>query len=1065
MTTTWKPESPKTSAPLRPGRRWRFLALASALVAAVGAGPAEGATITVDGVTCASLVDAVEAAETDAAVNGCGPGSGPDVIELTADVTLTAVDNTSANGPNGLPLVTTDVTVDGAGFRIVRDGAAPPFRFFEVPAGGRLRLEDVTLENGLVVGADGADGEDGEDRQFDPGEPGEPGEAGQPAHGGAVFNLGTLELSGAELRSNQVQGGSGGRGGDGGNGDFDAAGSGGVGGAGGAALGGAVYNEGSLDAVDSRFQENAALGGAAGPGGNGGQALRADNRSGNGGPGGLPEGVARGGAVWSGGAGAAAAFRRVVFQGDRAEGGAGGEGGDGGGGAAASNIDKDGGDAGDGLFGRTGSEAAGGALYVADGSATVTASAIRAAEARGGAGGVGGSGGGGGSGGFDGQDGSGGDGAGGGIGGPAHGAAVAGPALIERTEVAGCLTAGGAGGGGGDGGSTFDGNTGASGNGGPGGDVTGAVASLGGTPTRVVNSTISGNAATAGNAGDAGSAGSASTVIGVAFGNNGDGGDGGDALGGGFGSADGTAVEIAHTTVAFNQVTAGDGGLGGTSETFSAGDGADGDPGTAAGAGVHGVASLFSSVVSNNGGADQCGGTITSFDFNLSSDASCNLTEADDQPSEPGAALGTLADNGGPALPGGGAPRTHALSTASAAEDRGDCGSPPVATDQRGTARPQKAACDAGAYEVSEARLVRDFGDAPDPLDATAGEYPTLLAGVGARHVLSADLFLGACADAEADGQPTAAADGDDAAAGSPVVGTCAAAGDDEDGLSVGPLVAGAPAAEASMTVVNTTGEDARLALWIDWNQDGVWADPGERVVDETAVAAGTSIHTFAVPAGALAGSTLARARLSTDAIAGPAGFLADGEVEDHPVTVLDAKTFRSDVVGTKEVTGGDLARGGTVLYTVVLTNQGPGLQLDNPEDEFVDVLPAELELLSANADSGTAIAVPGTNTVRWNGEIPAGGTVTITIEATIPEGTPLDTAIANQGTIRYDADGLPSNEATRSTDDPTTADPEDPTVFLVAAASVLEIPTLSQWGLFLLALLLAAGGAVALRR
>ncbi|MFP3940548.1 MAG: IPTL-CTERM sorting domain-containing protein [Thermoanaerobaculia bacterium] len=1065
MTTTWKPESLKTSAPFRrPGRRCRLLAAAAVLWAAASTGPAQGATITVDGTTCASLVDAVEAAETDAPVNGCGPGSGPDVIELTADVTLTAVDNTSANGPNGLPLVTTDVTVDGGGFRIVRDDAAPAFRFFEVPADGRLRLEDVTLENGLVAGADGADGEDGEDKTFEPGETGEAGKPGEPAHGGAVFNLGTLELSGAELRSNQVHGGSGGRGGDGGNGDFDPAGSGGVGGPGGAALGGAVYNEGSLDAADSRFQENVAFGGAAGRGGNGGQALRADNRSGNGGPGGVPEGVARGGAVWSGGSGAVATFRRVVFEGDRADGGAGGEGGDGRGGAGASNADDDGGDAGDGLFGRTGSEAAGGALYVADGDATVTDSAIRAAEVRGGDGGVGGSGGGGGSGGFDGQDGSGGDGAGGGIGGPAHGAAVAGPALIERTEVSGCLTAGGAGGRGGDGGSTRDGNTGASGNGGPGGDVTGSVAAVGGTTTRVVNSTISGNGATAGNAGDAGSAGGSDTVIGVAFGANGDGGDGGDALGGGSGSADGTAVEIAHTTVAFNQVTAGDGGLGGTTEGFSAGDGDDGDPGTANGAGVHGEASLFSSVLSDNDGADQCAGTLTSLDFNLSSDASCNLTGSSDQPSETGAALESLADNGGPALPGGDAPRTHALGPGSAAEDRGDCGSPPVTTDQRGTARPQKAACDAGAYEVSEAGLDRDFGDAPDPVDGTAGEYPTLLAGGGARHGLSADLFLGACADAETDGQPAAAADGDDVAAGTPVVGTCAEGGDDEDGVSVGPLVAGAPA-EASVTVVNTTGEDAHLALWIDWNQDGVWADPGERVVDEAAVPAGASIHSFPVPAGALPGATFARARLSTDAIAGPGGFLADGEVEDHPVTVLGADTFRADVVGTKEVTGGDLAPGGTAVYTVVLTNLGPGLQQDNPGDEFVDVLPAELELLSASADSGAANADPGTDTVTWNGEIPAGGTVAITIEATIPEDTPLDTAIANQGTVHYDADGLSSNDATRPTDDPETVDPEDPTVFLVLPASVLEIPTLGEWGLWLLALLLAAGGAVTLRK
>ncbi|MFP3940547.1 MAG: IPTL-CTERM sorting domain-containing protein [Thermoanaerobaculia bacterium] len=180
----------------------------------------------------------------------------------------------------------------------------------------------------------------------------------------------------------------------------------------------------------------------------------------------------------------------------------------------------------------------------------------------------------------------------------------------------------------------------------------------------------------------------------------------------------------------------------------------------------------------------------------------------------------------------------------------------------------------------------------------------------------------------------------------------------------------------------------------------------------------------------------------------------------------LDTGTFRSDVVGTKAVTGGDGAQGGTVVYTVVLTNLGPGLQQDNPGDEFVDVLPAELLLVSAAADSGTATADPDTNTLTWNGEIPSGDSVTLTIEATIPEDTPPDTAVANQGTVHYDADGLSSNEATRPTDDPATEEPEDPTVFLVLArASVLEIPTLGEWGLWVLGLLLAAGGVLGLGR
>ena len=46
--------------------------------------PAPAATIVVDEATC-RLVDAITAANTDAAVGGCAAGSGPDTIELTTD--------------------------------------------------------------------------------------------------------------------------------------------------------------------------------------------------------------------------------------------------------------------------------------------------------------------------------------------------------------------------------------------------------------------------------------------------------------------------------------------------------------------------------------------------------------------------------------------------------------------------------------------------------------------------------------------------------------------------------------------------------------------------------------------------------------------------------------------------------------------------------------------------------------------------------------------------------------------------------------------------------------------
>ena len=123
------------------------------------------------------------------------------------------------------------------------------------------------------------------------------------------------------------------------------------------------------------------------------------------------------------------------------------------------------------------------------------------------------------------------------------------------------------------------------------------------------------------------------------------------------------------------------------------------------------------------------------------------------------------------------------------------------------------------------------------------------------------------------------------------------------------------------------------------------------------------------------------------------------------------------------------------------LTNSGPGAQADNPGNEFTDVLPPTLTLVSATATSGTAVATVGTNTVTWNGAI-AGerGTVTITITATILPAA-AGTTVSNQGTISYDADGNGTNEATAQTDDPAVAGAANPTSVVVAAAQVIADP------------------------
>ncbi|MCB9452479.1 MAG: DUF11 domain-containing protein [Anaerolineaceae bacterium] len=117
----------------------------------------QAATITVAG--ACTLVDAITAANTDAPAGGCPAGTaGVDVISLTANVTLTAVNNVN-HGPNGLPEITTPIIILGNGRTITRAGAAPQFRLFHVSGGffgnGDLTLDDLTLSNGDIdIGTD-----------------------------------------------------------------------------------------------------------------------------------------------------------------------------------------------------------------------------------------------------------------------------------------------------------------------------------------------------------------------------------------------------------------------------------------------------------------------------------------------------------------------------------------------------------------------------------------------------------------------------------------------------------------------------------------------------------------------------------------------------------------------------------------------------------------------------------------------------------------------------------------------------------------------------------------------
>jgi hypothetical protein len=154
----------------------------AALLLALGQGVATAATIPVttndprvraDG-QC-SLIEAIINANNDAATHAdCAPGSGADTIVLPADadVALRAkYDNTY--GRTGLPLITSSMTIEGNGARIVRRGARK-FRLLAVSNSGNLTLQDLTLSKGSSV------------------------------YGGGVFNNGTLTVANSTITGNKA---------------------------------------------------------------------------------------------------------------------------------------------------------------------------------------------------------------------------------------------------------------------------------------------------------------------------------------------------------------------------------------------------------------------------------------------------------------------------------------------------------------------------------------------------------------------------------------------------------------------------------------------------------------------------------------------------------------------------------------------------------------------------------------------------------------------------------------------------------------------------------------------
>lgn len=152
---------------------------------------------------------------------------------------------------------------------------------------------------------------------------------------------------------------------------------------------------------------------------------------------------------------------------------------------------------------------------------------------------------------------------------------------------------------------------------------------------------------------------------------------------------------------------------------------------------------------------------------------------------------------------------------------------------------------------------------------------------------LARGLLLGSIIDREANGQPNAAATGDDTKpTGKP---------DDEDGVTSALTFTEGGAAAVTLNYINPRTSRTTIAGWIDFDRDGVFELNERVVVTRPANSQGTvtlSFSTVPLTAATAAYQTFARFRIFSGNLAEPSpiGSSNAGEVEDYRVTINPAQ-------------------------------------------------------------------------------------------------------------------------------------------------------------------------------
>ncbi|WP_146152308.1 GEVED domain-containing protein [Photobacterium phosphoreum] len=176
-----------------------------------------------------------------------------------------------------------------------------------------------------------------------------------------------------------------------------------------------------------------------------------------------------------------------------------------------------------------------------------------------------------------------------------------------------------------------------------------------------------------------------------------------------------------------------------------------------------------------------------------------------------------------------------------------------------------------------------DFGDAPDiSLNMANNDYQTLLVNNGPRHLIIDGLYIGKQPDFDDGTLQNTTATADDLTEN-----------DDEGGFTFPPLTAGMTNYKISVMLTNTTGSDASLVTWIDFNQNGDFeVDEGQIIIVPHGAIDALGEVEWQNISGLANGTTLTlRSRLIPRLVSqmsqvSAIGAELGGEVEDHQINV-----------------------------------------------------------------------------------------------------------------------------------------------------------------------------------